>query len=122
MRSNYFILGKKAGMFFDPMSRLKVLPSHTKEVPAEIPAKAQGKLLPKVEAAIKGGHIVEVPAPGTETATSVAPQGSHFTKMKDAQLVKYYEATFEVKAEDVKNFKALSRDEKVKFLEEAEAE
>jgi len=105
----YFILGKEASIFFDPVVNFKVT---TKDETA--PEGYEGVPTKKMDVAVKHGHLVEVDGPEeTGKAGTV-----NLKKLNDAALVAYYKENFDVSDEDEKTFKALSKAEKIKFLEE----
>lgn len=125
-------------IFFDAASKLKVLSKDEKN-PDPLGGYS-GPETKKMENALKNNHIVEVKdfdeskrvAPATgETAAEEAKSSAKkpeeeeeefvFTaeeghKMTEEELMKYYKDNFDTEKPDRAKFKAMSKEEKIKFL------
>lgn len=110
MDKRYFVLGKEASIFYDSAIGMMVR-SKDKDAPDTF----EGSLSKKADTALKHGHIVEVDAPN---ASGSGSGKVNLKKMKDEELMAFYKENFQVTEEDEKTFKALSKAEKIKFLEE----
>ncbi len=108
----HFILGPKASVFHDASTGLLVTSQ-------EKPTAYAGSVSKRMEIAIQHGHIKEVPAPaGADSAPKGATSDITLEEMDDKQLLAYYKENFDVTADDAKAFKAMSKEDKIKFLQE----
>lgn len=108
----YFILGPKASVFHDASSGLLVTSADPKK-----PTVFEGSMTKRIEIALQHNHIKEVAEP-SESEPAAAGADLTVDQMDDKQLLAYYKANFDVTADDAKSFKAMSREEKIKFLTE----
>lgn len=116
----HFILNPKSGAtsFWDPVSKVKVVGKSS--------ATYEGKDLPKrVKVALRHGHLLQVDEPVTEEdvkkqAEEVEAENVDLADLTKKELVDFYTSNFEVTKEDLANFKKMSQEDMVKFLQDDE--
>lgn len=120
-KTRYFVLGKEASIFWDPTLKLKVVSrDQTNPTRAEI-----SKFSKRLDQALKNGHVIElkapVPVPSTvqvEEEKNRVSKPKSITEMTDKELINHYKDNYQVSPKDLKAFKAMALEEKVKFLQE----
>lgn len=130
----YFKIGTTASMFFDPMSKLKVV----EKMPGKAPAAKCTQKNKKLVSALGHGHIIEIekdeydemvanygsktPTKETTKVTKVEEETDEevdFSTMTKSELDEYAEKQelFD-NEEDLEEFKGLSKNKKIERLEE----
>lgn len=133
-KKRYFVLGKKASIFFDPVTRLKVTSTDTSK-----PDETEAPLSKRIKMALEAGHIKQLEgptdAPQTENteedekSKELTVEALKTVKAKDLgkahsaeEFMAFYKENYEVSEEDEKAFAKMNKTEKAKFLQDAEAE
>lgn len=132
-KKRYFVLGKKASIFFDPVTRLKVTSTDTSE-----PDTSEAPLSRRTKMALEKGHIKELDGPtdapekGAEDekkSNELTVEALKTVKAKDLgkahsaeEFMTFYKENYEVSEEDEKAFAKMNKTEKAKFLQDAEAD
>jgi hypothetical protein len=134
-KKRYFVLGKKASVFFDPVTRLKVTSTDTSK-----PDETDAPLSKRVKMALEAGHIksLDGPTDAPETDTSedkddtpkeLTVEALKSVKAKDLakahsgeEFMTFYKENYEVSEEDEKAFEKMNKTAKAKFLQDAEEE
>ena len=104
-------LGPKANSFADPVSGFSLRKNETKELGPK------ASVSPRVKRAISQGHLVVV----QKEAIVVEPKGK-FAEMTKAELVMYYEETFDVTEVEVEVFSKKPKSEMLAELKTLESE
>lgn len=129
----YYVLGGTASIFWDPVSKLKVVTTDESN-----PAELNGNVTDRIKQAVKAGHIVEVKGfkpkkekeeiveretevetkKSSKPAPPVTPAKTDLTKMTKDELIAYYKNNYETTDEDIKNFSAMKPKAMVEFLQD----
>lgn len=122
MSKNHYKLGENASLFWDPISRIKLVKNQVVEI-----SPREAKKNAKIATAIRNSHIV----PATEEdlrkmkGSNVEPvedqdEEKTIHDMKVAELLTYLEENFELDENEMAEAKAMKKAELVAYIESLE--
>jgi len=133
IKKRYFVLGKKASIFYDPSTRLKVT-SSDKSKPAEL----EMLVSKRVKLALDKGHIIEIEGPqkgdtkddekegNVKEITAEALKSASNEDLEKAhtkkEFLEFYKENYEVNEDDEKAFMKKTKEDMIVFLKEGEEE
>lgn len=108
-----FRLGDKASVFYDPQSKVKILPNQIVDF--------EGRMTSRLSIALKHGHIVKLDADEAEELQDKLDSGTPiFTSMMKGDLLKYYVDNYNVSDEEGADFAKKTKGKMVEILEDLE--